>query len=101
VCVYYCRAWRQARDEKGDRERRRQYLYSRSAISRSAAHDKREGDTSVTVVTSKNIILLHPPFLTPHGEDLFFFPGSWRVMLTHGKARHHSVTGPALPFLRG
>jgi hypothetical protein len=33
-------AWRQARDEKGDRERRRLYLYSRSAISRSAAHDE-------------------------------------------------------------
>jgi hypothetical protein len=46
-------AWA-ARDEKGDRERRRLYLYSRSAISRSAAHDKREGDTSVTVVTSNN-----------------------------------------------
>jgi hypothetical protein len=34
------RAWRQARDEKGDRERRRLYLYSRSAISRSTAHDE-------------------------------------------------------------
>jgi hypothetical protein len=34
------RRHRQARDEKGDRERRRLYLYSRSAISRSAAHDE-------------------------------------------------------------
>ena len=33
-------AWRQARDEKGDCERRRLYLYSRSAISRSAEHDE-------------------------------------------------------------
>jgi hypothetical protein len=31
---------RQASDEKGDRERRRLYLYSRSAISRSAGNEK-------------------------------------------------------------
>jgi hypothetical protein len=34
------RACRQARDEKGDHERRRLYLYSQSAISRSVAHDE-------------------------------------------------------------
>jgi hypothetical protein len=33
-------ARRQARDEKGDRERRRLFLYIRSAIFRSAAHDE-------------------------------------------------------------
>ena len=32
--------WRQVRDEKGDRERRLLYLYRRSAISRSTAHDE-------------------------------------------------------------
>lgn len=32
-------------------------------------------------------------------KDFFFF--SPPLMQTHGGARHHCVTGPALPFLRG
>ena len=45
-------AWQAGESKRADRKRRRLYFYSRSAISRSAAHLRNGGDTSVTVVTS-------------------------------------------------
>jgi len=46
--------WQEARARISDRQSRRRYFYRRSAISRSAAHWRNVGDTSVTVVTSNN-----------------------------------------------
>jgi hypothetical protein len=51
--------------KRADRERRRLYFYSRSAISRSAAHRANEGFTCVTVGTS-NTRTGQPSFYREH-----------------------------------
>ena len=62
-------AWQAGESKRADRKRRRLYFYSRSAISRSAAHLRNGGDTSVTVVTSN----FHDRF---HVDD-------WRLFIYH------------------
>jgi hypothetical protein len=77
-------AWRQARDEKGDGERRRLYLYGRSAISRSAAHDEtRRRHLYLTSVTNKTNGILFK-FLNQklHSAKAFHIPSTMSSSLS-------------------